>query len=100
MMTMSDLIATRPTPTKPATNGHPPAHSRLNLRRKTALVAGALYLLAVVSIPTLALYGSVGGPHSIVGPGPGSGVCFRGILEPNVAPAGHGTAGPAYPVVQ
>ena len=31
--------------------------------RKTALVAGALYLLTFVSIPTLALYGSVKGAN-------------------------------------
>src|SRR5437899_10311797 len=100
MMTMSDLIATRPTPTKPATNGHPPAISRLNLRRKTALVAGALYLLTFVSIPTLALYGPVRDPNFIVGPGPDSGVLFGGILEIIVALAGIGTAVALFPVVK
>src|SRR2546426_3845809 len=100
MMTMSELVATKPTATRPATNGHPPASSRLNLRRKTALVAGALYLLPFVSIPTLALYGPVRDPNYIVGPGPDSGVLFGGILEIIVALAGIGTAVALYPVVK
>src|SRR2546425_7484119 len=100
MMTMSELVATKPTAAKPATNGHPPASSRLNLRRKTALVAGALYLLTFVSIPTLALYGPVRDPNYIVGPGPDSGVLFGGILELIVALAGIGTAVTLYSVVK
>jgi hypothetical protein len=39
-------------------------------RRRTALVAGTLYLLTFVSIPTLALYGPVREPGYIAGPGP------------------------------
>jgi hypothetical protein len=35
--------------------------------RRTALVAGVLYLLTFVSIPTLALYGPVRDPNYIVG---------------------------------
>jgi len=42
----------------------------MNPLRKTALVAGAFYVLTFVSIPTLALYRSVRGPNFIVGPGP------------------------------
>ena len=38
--------------------------------RKTALVAGVLYLLTFVSIPTLFLYNAVRGPNYIVGTGP------------------------------
>jgi hypothetical protein len=38
--------------------------------RRTALVAGVLYLLTFVSIPTLALYGPVRDPNYIVGPRP------------------------------
>ena len=100
MMTMSELIATKPTAPKQATNGHPPASSRLNLRRKTSLVAGALYLLTFVSIPTLALYDPVRDPNYIVGPGPDSGVLFGGILELIVALAGIGTAVALYSVVK
>jgi len=100
MMTTSDLIATKPTSTKPATNGHPPAISRLNLRRKNSLVAGAFYLLTFISIPTLALYAGVHDPSFIVGPGPDSGVLFGGILELIVALAGIGTAVALFPVLK
>ena len=69
-------------------------------RRKAALVAGALYLLTFVSIPTLALYGPVHDPNYIVGPGPDTGVLFGGILEVIVALAGVGTAVALYPVLK
>src|SRR5204862_448056 len=78
--------------TKPPTNGNPPPMSRLDLRRKTSLVAGAFYLITFVSIPTLALYAGVRDPNFIVGAGPDSGVLFGGILELIVALAGIGTA--------
>jgi hypothetical protein len=100
MMTTSELIATKPTPRKPATNGHPPASSTVNLRRKNSLVAGAFYLLTFISIPTLALYAPVHDPNFIVGSGPNTGVLFGGILEIIVALAGIGTAVALYPVVK
>src|SRR5438046_7364566 len=68
--------------------------------RKTALVAGVLYLLTFVSIPTLFLYGPVHDPKYIVGPGPDTGVILGGILEMIVALAGIGTAVALYPVVK
>ena len=68
--------------------------------RKTALVAGALYLLTFVSIPTLALYGPVHDPNYILGPGPDTGVFVGGILEVIVALAGVGTAVALYPVLK
>ncbi len=68
--------------------------------RKTALVAGALYLLSFVSIPTLFLYVPVHDPKYIVGPGPDTGVIFGAILEMIVALAGIGTAVALYPVVK
>src|ERR671924_520873 len=68
--------------------------------RITALVAGALYLLTFVSIPTLALYGPVHHPNYITGPGPDTGVFFGGILEMIVALACIGTAVALYPVVK
>src|ERR687885_147315 len=68
--------------------------------RKTALVAGVLYLLTFVSIPTLALYGPVHDPKYIVGPGPDTGVLVGGILEVIVALAGIGTAVALYPVLK
>src|SRR5256885_17123601 len=68
--------------------------------RKTALVAGVLYLLSFVSIPTLFLYVPVHDPKYIVGPGPDTGVILGGILEMIVALAGIGTAVALYPVVK
>jgi Domain of unknown function (DUF4386) len=68
--------------------------------RKTALVAGVLYLLTFVSIPTLFLYGPVHDPKYIVGPGPDTAVIFGGVLEIIVALAGIGTAVALYPVVK
>jgi Domain of unknown function (DUF4386) len=68
--------------------------------RKTALVAGALYLLTFVSIPTLFLYGPVRSPKYIIGPGPDTGALLGGILEMIVALAGIGTAVALYPVVK
>ena len=69
--------------------------------RKTALVAGALYLITFVSIPTLVLYGPVlSDPNYIVGPGPDTPSLVGGILEMIVALAGIGTAVALYPVVK
>jgi hypothetical protein len=68
--------------------------------RKTSLVAGVLYLITFVSIPTLALYSSVHDPSFIAGPGPDAPVLFGGILEVIVAFAGIGTAIALYPVLK
>ena len=68
--------------------------------RQTALVAGVLYLLTFVSIPTLALYAPVHDPKYIVGPGPDTNVFFGGILEVIVALASVGTAVVLFPVVK
>jgi hypothetical protein len=68
--------------------------------RRTALVAGVLYLLTFVSIPTLALYGPVRDPNYILGPGPDTPVIFGGVLEIIVALACIGTAVVLYPVVK
>jgi hypothetical protein len=72
----------------------------VNLRRRTALVAGALYLLTFISIPTLSISSSVRDPNFIVGPGPDTGVFVGGILELVVALACIGTAVALYPVVK
>jgi hypothetical protein len=68
--------------------------------RKTSLVAGLLYLLTFVSIPTLALYGPIHGPNYILGPGPDTPVIFGGILEIVVALAGIATAVVLYPILK
>jgi hypothetical protein len=72
----------------------------VNSTRKTALAAGVLYLLTFVSIPTLALYGSIRDPNYIVGPGPDTAVFVGGILEIIVALSGIGTAVALYPVLR
>jgi hypothetical protein len=68
--------------------------------RKTALVAGALYLLTFVSIPTLALYGPVRDRNYVTGAGPDTGVIVGGVLEVIVAFACVGTAIVLFPVVK
>src|SRR5947209_20493445 len=60
--------------------------------RKTALVAGVLYLLTFVSIPTLFIYGSVKSANYIIGAGPDTSAIIGGIFEIIVALAGIGTA--------
>ena len=68
--------------------------------RKTARVAGALYLLTFVSIPTLALYGAIRDPNYIIGSGPDTSVLIGAVLEIIVALAGIGTAVALYPVLK
>jgi hypothetical protein len=74
--------------------------SPMNTRRKTALVAGVLYLLTFVSIPTLALYASIHEPNYIVGQGPDTPVIVGGILEIIVALASIGTGVALYPILK
>jgi hypothetical protein len=69
--------------------------------RKTALVAGMLYVITFISIPTLFLYGPVlSDPNYIAGTGPDTPIIIGGILEVIVALAGVGTAVALYPVVK
>jgi hypothetical protein len=69
--------------------------------RKTALVAGVLYLITFVSIPTLVLYGPVRtDPNYIAGPGPDTAIIVGGILEIIVALACIGTGIALFPVVK
>jgi hypothetical protein len=68
--------------------------------RRTALVAGGLYLLTFVSIPTLALYGPVKALNYVTGPGPDNPALLGGLLEMVVALACIGTAVALYPVVK
>src|ERR687883_188324 len=102
------LIATKPTTNghvhpatgAPAAIGAPPA--TVPTLRKTALVAGILYLLTFVSIPSpFFLYAQVrNNPEYLLGPGPDTAVFFGGILEIIVALAGIGTAVALYPVLK
>jgi len=69
--------------------------------RKTALVAGILYLATFVSIPILALYApALNDPNWVTGPGPDTPILIGGVLEVIVALAGIGTAVALYPVVK
>src|SRR5450755_4148817 len=68
--------------------------------RNTALVAGVLYLLTFVSIPTLFIYGPVKSANYILGAGPDTAAIIGGILEIIVAPAGIGTAVVLFPVLK
>src|SRR5256885_4430548 len=68
--------------------------------RKTALVAGVLYLLTFVSIPTLFIYGPVKSVNYIIGAGPDTSAIIGGILEIIVALAGIGTAVVLLPVLK
>jgi len=69
--------------------------------RKSSLVAGLLYLITFISIPTLALYGTVKtDPAWILGNSGVTGVLVGTVLELIVALAGIGTAVALYPVVK
>jgi len=72
----------------------------MNSNRKTSLVAGILYLLTFISIPTLALYGSIHETGYILGAGPDTAVIIGNILEIIVALMGIGTAVVLYPVLK
>ena len=69
--------------------------------RKTALVAGIFYLITFISIPTLALYGSVKNhPDWILSSGSHPGVLLGGFLEVIMGLACIGTAVTLYPVLK
>src|SRR5438132_13173224 len=73
---------------------------QMSPRRKTALVAGVLYLLTFVSIPTLFIYGPVKSANYIIGAGPDTSAIIGGFLEILVALAGIGTAVLLVPVLK
>ena len=70
--------------------------------RKTALVAGALYLITfATSIPARILFGPVKDPNYILGPGVAdTQVLFAGFLDVMLALACIGTAVALYPVIK
>ena len=68
--------------------------------RKTSLVAGVLYLLTFVSIPTLFLYVPVLGANYIIGAGPDTAAIIGGISEIIVALAGIAAAVVLFPVLK
>lgn len=68
--------------------------------RKISLVAGLLYVLTFVSIPTLTLYLQVKSANYVIGAGPDTPMIIGGILEIIVALAGIGTAVVLFPVLK
>jgi Domain of unknown function (DUF4386) len=68
--------------------------------RKIALLAGVLYLLTFVSIPTLTLYSPIHDQNYVIGSSPDTAVIIGGILEIIVALAGIGTAVVLYPLLK
>lgn len=68
--------------------------------RKTSLLAGVLYLLTFVSIPTLTLYGPIHEPDYILGNSKDTGVIIGGILEIIVALTSIATGIVLYPVLK
>jgi hypothetical protein len=82
---------------------HPPAASQATTdqMRRTARIAGALYLLTFVSIPTLVLYAPVK-DHAdfVLGVGSDTRVMWGALSEVIVALAGIGTAIVLFPVAR
>ena len=68
--------------------------------RKTSLAAGVLYMLTFVSIPTVALYGSIQQPGYIMGAASDRPAIIGGILEIIVALAGISTSVVLYPILR
>ena len=69
--------------------------------RKTAFVAGLLYLITYLAIPTIALYGPVlSDPAFIVSSGSDTGVLWGAVLELIVAFAIVGTGVALFPVLR
>lgn len=69
-------------------------------QRKISLVAGILYLITFVSIPTLAIYGSVKSANYILGAGPDTSAIIGAVLEIIVALAGISTAVVLLPILK
>src|ERR1051325_2915834 len=68
--------------------------------RKISLTAGLLYLLTMVSIPTLALYGQVKSANYILGAGPDTAAIIGGISAITVALPGTGPPVVLFPVLK
>jgi Domain of unknown function (DUF4386) len=80
----------------------PPTPLRMDPMRRTARLAGVLYLLTFVSIPTLALYKPVKDHVGtfVLGAGSDTGVLWGSLSEVIVGLAGIGTAVVLYPVAK
>ncbi len=76
------------------------AAAPMSSSRKVSLLAGILYVLTFVSMPTLAIYGPVKSANYVLGAGPDTSAIIGGILEIIVALAGIGTAVVLFPVLK
>jgi Domain of unknown function (DUF4386) len=74
--------------------------TNLSPHRKMSLVAGFLYLITFVSIPTLSIYGAVKSANYVLGAGPDTAAVVGGISEIIVALAGIGTAVALFPMLK
>jgi hypothetical protein len=72
----------------------------MNTYRKTSIVAGLLYLLTFVSIPTISLYGPVKSAGYILNGGSDAGAITGAILEVIMALASIGTAVVLFPLLK
>lgn len=72
----------------------------IDSNRKISMVAGILYLLTFVSIPTLSLYIPIHDPNYILGSGPDTNVIIGNILEIIVALTCIGSAVALYPILK
>ena len=80
---------------------HTERDSAMTSLRKTAFVAGLLYLITYLAIPTIALYGPVlSDPAFIVSSGTDTGVLWGAVLELIVAFAIVGTGVVLFPVLR
>ncbi|MCU0467242.1 MAG: DUF4386 domain-containing protein [Arcicella sp.] len=73
---------------------------QMNSVRKTSLIAGGLYLLTFVSIPTITLYEDVKKANYLTSTGSDNAAIVGGILEIIVALAGISTAVVLFPVLK
>jgi hypothetical protein len=68
--------------------------------RKVSVIAGLLYLLTFVSIPTLALYTHAKSASYIIGSGPDTSALIGAVLEVTIAIVGIGTAVVLFPILK
>jgi len=82
-----------------ARNAQPPRATDSSHRR-TARVAGILYLLTFVSMPSLALYRPVKDADYVLRSGPDTAAVVGGLLEITIALAGIATAVTLFPILK
>jgi hypothetical protein len=83
------------------TSTTPSTTARIDPMRRRAFVAGLLYVITFVSIPTLSLYSPVHeNPDFVLGAGSDTGVIWAALSEVVVAIAGVGTAVVLFPVAK